>query len=383
MHSSSFISHNIKSIRPSSRIKYASNNLFNRKNKSSILYSLISNISSTTNNYILGRSYSTTTVLHSSSPSNLSVSSPSSVSSSTTKSKPYFITTPIYYVNSSPHVGHLYTSLVADAGARYHALLQNNLFPSSTTSSTTSPSSVLFSTGTDEHGQKVAEAAQKAGIPVKEFCDKITLEFQKLHTDFTIYPSKFIRTTDIAHTIVVQWLWKTLESKGYIYLGDHEGWYCQSDETFLSDSQVQTRKEYLISKNLYVPPPTPEEIAKQEKLERNRQRKLQQKLEKKLLKEQQEGKVKTNTESIKESVSVSTDLTKDTTVPVSPIKTDWTETELQMKVSSESGHPVERIKETNFLFRLSAFRKELNDLYATPITTIVNESSATSTTSQP
>lgn len=309
----------------------------------------------------------------------------------------YFVTTPIYYVNSSPHIGHLYTSLVADAGARYQALKHDTIVtPSLSSSSSSIPSPVLFSTGTDEHGQKVAEAAAKAKVPVEEFCDRISSEFYKLHHQFSIYPTQFIRTTDRAHYAVVQWLWRKLEKEGYIYLGEHEGWYCQSDEAFLADTQVITRKEYLIEKNLYIPPPTPEEIAKQEKIERNKQRKLQHKLEKKALKEalsSSTNNVSTeplsitptivNTVTSKNSSTLvvvggfssipPTDTPTTVTPAPSPLKTDWTEAELQTKVSSESGHPVERIKETNYLFRLSSFRNELNQLFETPVIRTVTD----------
>lgn len=155
--------------------------------------------------------------------------------------KPVLITTPIYYVNSRPHVGHLYTSLLADATSRYYRLSGAN----AKADGRNQGRNVIFSTGTDEHGQKIQEAAEKAGVDPRKFCDEIAESFAGLHRAYDISNDDFVRTTQPRHVAVVRWLWRRLVARGAIYLGTHEGWYCRSDEAFLADAQVCTRAEYL------------------------------------------------------------------------------------------------------------------------------------------
>ena len=138
-------------------------------------------------------------------------------------SKKFYVTTPIYYVNAKPHIGHVYSTLIADTLARYHRLKGNGAF---------------FMTGTDEHGQKVAQAAAEKGLTPKQFTDGVAAEFQQCFREMHFSHDHFIRTTDEAHEQTVQELWKLLESKGDIYLGRYEGWYCISDEAFVTAKDV-------------------------------------------------------------------------------------------------------------------------------------------------
>eukprot|EP00672_Neobodo_designis_P021689 CAMPEP_0174828344 /NCGR_PEP_ID=MMETSP1114-20130205/1267_1 /TAXON_ID=312471 /ORGANISM="Neobodo designis, Strain CCAP 1951/1" /LENGTH=675 /DNA_ID=CAMNT_0016062057 /DNA_START=203 /DNA_END=2230 /DNA_ORIENTATION=+ len=139
------------------------------------------------------------------------------------QSKPFYVTTPIYYVNASPHIGHVYSTLIADTVARYHRLKGEEVF---------------FVTGTDEHGQKVANAAEAKGLTPFEFTTQVSDSFKQCFTDFGMKWDHFIRTTDKEHEAVVQEMWRKLEAKGDIYLGKYEGWYCVSDEAFLTAQNV-------------------------------------------------------------------------------------------------------------------------------------------------
>ena len=135
----------------------------------------------------------------------------------------YYITTPIYYVNDVPHIGHAYTTLACDVVARYMRLSGKN---------------VKFLTGTDEHGQKVAQSAEKAGIDPQEFTDKVSIRFRELADKMNFSHDDFIRTTEERHKKTVQHLWKILEAKGEIYLGKYSGWYSMRDEAFYAESEL-------------------------------------------------------------------------------------------------------------------------------------------------
>jgi methionyl-tRNA synthetase len=135
----------------------------------------------------------------------------------------FYITTPIYYVNDAPHIGHAYTTLLADVLSRYHRLLGTPTH---------------FLTGTDEHGQKVFEAARALDITPQEQADKTVVRFQELWAKLGITHDDFIRTTEPRHTAVVQKILQDLYDKGEIYRGEYEGWYCVSDETFYSEDDL-------------------------------------------------------------------------------------------------------------------------------------------------
>ncbi len=134
-----------------------------------------------------------------------------------------YITTPIYYVNGEAHIGHAYTTFIADSIARHSRLKGLNTF---------------FLTGTDEHGQKIEESAQKFNKPTQEFADEISKTFRDLWDEFNISYDYFIRTTDEEHKTGVQKAFKKMYDNGDIYKGNYEGHYCISCETFFPETQL-------------------------------------------------------------------------------------------------------------------------------------------------
>jgi len=136
--------------------------------------------------------------------------------------KQYF-TTPIYYVNGEAHIGHAYTTFIADTLARHSRLLGNETY---------------FLTGTDEHGQKIEESAKKQNKPTQQFVDEISQTFKKLWEDFDISYDQFIRTTDAKHKKGVQLAFEKMFANGDIYKDFYEGNYCVSCETFFTESQL-------------------------------------------------------------------------------------------------------------------------------------------------
>ncbi len=137
--------------------------------------------------------------------------------------KKVYITTPIYYVNDIAHIGHAYTTIIADVLARYSRLVGYDTF---------------FLTGTDEHGQKIADSAALRGKTPKEYADEISGKFKTLWDDFDISYDKFIRTTDEDHKLGVQKAFQKMFDKGDIYKGNYEGNYCVGCETFFTDAQL-------------------------------------------------------------------------------------------------------------------------------------------------
>ncbi len=135
----------------------------------------------------------------------------------------YYLTTPIYYVNSVPHLGTAYTTIAADALARYRRLLGDDVF---------------FLTGLDEHGQKVEQAATEHGLAPQEWCDQLAEKFQATWQMLDITNDDFIRTTEPRHERAVQQLAQTLYDRGDIYKGHYEGWYCVPDETYWTESDL-------------------------------------------------------------------------------------------------------------------------------------------------
>ncbi|XP_023253752.1 methionine--tRNA ligase, mitochondrial [Seriola lalandi dorsalis] len=177
----------------------------------------------------------------------------------------YYITTPIFYVNASPHLGHLYSAVIADCLHRYKLLQGFNS---------------KFSTGTDEHGLKIQQAAEAAGKDPLTFCTDVSERFKHLFSSCNISYTDYIRTTEQRHRQAVEHFWSVLWKKGHIYKGHYEGWYSTQDESFLTPMQVDDAVD-------------------------------------------SSGK--------------------------------------EIKVSLESGHKVEWMKEENYMFRLSAFRSQLLD----------------------
>ncbi|HZV77584.1 MAG TPA: methionine--tRNA ligase [Candidatus Babeliales bacterium] len=134
----------------------------------------------------------------------------------------YYVTTPIYYISGNPHIGHAYTTIVADVLAR--------------TARTFRPT--FFLTGTDEHGQKVANAAAAAGKTPQEWTDELVPRWKSLFAAYHIAYDDFIRTTEPRHTEKVQRVFERLRESGDVYLGKYEGWYCVEDETFWLESKL-------------------------------------------------------------------------------------------------------------------------------------------------
>lgn len=137
--------------------------------------------------------------------------------------KKFFITTPIYYINDVPHIGHSCTTIAADIIARLHRQLNEKVF---------------FLTGTDEHGQKVEESAIKAGVETQKYCDQISPRFEETWKSLNISFDYFIRTTDLKHKKVVAELLQKIYDKGDAYKDKYEGWYCIGCEKFLTESDL-------------------------------------------------------------------------------------------------------------------------------------------------
>lgn len=135
----------------------------------------------------------------------------------------FYVTTPIYYVNDHPHIGHIYTTLVADAIARYRR---------------TRGDQVYFLTGTDEHGQNIERAAQKRGIQPIELADEVVARYHSLWQAYGISHDDFVRTTEARHHQGVFEMVRRIDAKGDFYTSHHEGWYCASCETFYTDKEL-------------------------------------------------------------------------------------------------------------------------------------------------
>ncbi len=138
-------------------------------------------------------------------------------------SKKIYVTTPIYYVNDKPHIGHAYTSVATDFLARYHRIIGND---------------VRFQTGTDEHGLKIQKAAEKEDIKPIDLCDKNSTKFRELSKILNISNNDFIRTTEDRHIKGAQFLWNKLYENDQIYLDEYTGWYSVSDETFYNEKDL-------------------------------------------------------------------------------------------------------------------------------------------------
>jgi methionyl-tRNA synthetase len=135
----------------------------------------------------------------------------------------FYITTPIYYVNGAPHIGHAYTTVAADVLARWRRLAGDDVF---------------FLTGTDEHGQKVEKAAAAAGLDPQSFTDNVAGQFREMTAWMGASNDDFIRTTEPRHKRACAALWERLAERGEIYLGEYEGWYAVRDEAFYAESEL-------------------------------------------------------------------------------------------------------------------------------------------------
>ncbi len=147
--------------------------------------------------------------------------------------KNFYITTPIYYPSAKPHMGHAYSSIIADFFARFKKIDGFN---------------VIFLTGTDEHGLKIQRAAEKKGIDPQKFCDEISKIFRDLSKTLNLTNTDFIRTTEDRHKRSVQNLWKELKKNDDIYLSKYSGWYSVSDEAFYSEDEIEEHDGKKIAK---------------------------------------------------------------------------------------------------------------------------------------
>jgi len=146
----------------------------------------------------------------------------------------YYITTPIYYVNGEPHIGHAYTTIAADVAARFKRLAGYDVF---------------FLTGTDEHGVNIARVAERNHVSPQEWCDRIAGEFQTLWRRLHISNDDFIRTTEPRHAKVVQTIFTRLFESGDIYKGTYEGWYCAPCESYYAETELGPGKTCPIHTN--------------------------------------------------------------------------------------------------------------------------------------
>ena len=144
----------------------------------------------------------------------------------------FFITTPIYYVNDKPHIGHAYTTIACDILSRFHKLNNDNVY---------------FLSGTDEHGQKVEKASKDSSIDPKNFVDEMSENFKKLIPFLGCEIDDFIRTTENRHINATQSLWKKLNENNQIYLSNYEGWYSVRDEAFYTEDELTKDGNTLIA----------------------------------------------------------------------------------------------------------------------------------------
>ena len=146
--------------------------------------------------------------------------------------KNFYITTPIYYPSAKPHMGHAYSSIVADFFARFKRI---------------DGFKVHFLTGTDEHGLKIQRAAESKNIDPQIFCDEISQTFRNLSSTLNLSNTDFIRTTEDRHKKTVQYLWSQLEKNDDIYLSKYSGWYSVSDEAFYTEEEISEKEDNKIA----------------------------------------------------------------------------------------------------------------------------------------
>ena len=139
------------------------------------------------------------------------------------QSKNFYITTPIYYPSGKPHMGHAYSSIIADIFARFKKLEGFDVF---------------YLTGTDEHGLKIQREAEKNKMDPKVFCDDLSIKFKELTKTLKLSNTDFIRTTEERHHKSVKEIWSRLEKSGDIYLSKYSGWYSVSDEAYYDEDEL-------------------------------------------------------------------------------------------------------------------------------------------------
>ena len=147
--------------------------------------------------------------------------------------KTFYVTTPIYYPSGKPHMGHAYSSIIADVLARFKRLEGYNVY---------------FLTGTDEHGLKIQREAEKNKKDTKLFCDEISKKFDELTKTLNLSNDDFIRTTEKRHYKSVENIWQKLLSSGDIYLDKYKGWYSVSDEAYYDNDEIETIDDNKVAK---------------------------------------------------------------------------------------------------------------------------------------
>ena len=147
--------------------------------------------------------------------------------------KNFYITTPIYYPSAKPHMGHAYSSIIADIFARFKRIDGFNVF---------------FLTGTDEHGLKMQREAEKNSKEIKLFCDELSTKFKDLTKILNLSNNDFIRTTEERHKKSARKIWEILEKKGEIYLSKYSGWYSVSDEAYYFEDELEIVNDIRVSK---------------------------------------------------------------------------------------------------------------------------------------
>ncbi|KAH7033441.1 methionyl-tRNA synthetase [Microdochium trichocladiopsis] len=175
--------------------------------------------------------------LYSSSNNNSGSGSAAAAPGQEPRDKPYYVTTPIFYVNAAPHVGHLYSMVLADVLKRWQVLKGEP---------------AILCTGTDEHGMKVQQAAQQQNMLPKALCDVNSQTFRDLAVTAKLDNDHFVRTTDPDHRAAVQYFWERLVDSGYIYEKTHAGYYCVSDETFYPEDLVALHHDGMTGKVQHV-----------------------------------------------------------------------------------------------------------------------------------
>jgi methionyl-tRNA synthetase len=154
--------------------------------------------------------------------------------------KKIYVTTPIYYVNARPHIGHAYTTIICDIFSRYHKMVGNE---------------VRFTTGTDEHGRKIEQSANNLGIEPRVFTDQVSQLFRDLLPIINVANDDFIRTTEERHKKAVSHLWNVLNDNGHIYMGEYSGWYDIGNEAYFSESELVDGKSPLGGDVRYITEP--------------------------------------------------------------------------------------------------------------------------------
>ena len=147
--------------------------------------------------------------------------------------KNFYITTPIYYPSGKPHMGHAYSSIIADIFARFKRLENYN---------------VRFLTGTDEHGLKIQREAEKNSKQPKAFCDELSLKFKSLSKTLNLSNNDFIRTTEKRHHKAVNEIWNRLVKSNDIYLSKYSGWYSVSDEAYYDSDEIESKNNIKVAK---------------------------------------------------------------------------------------------------------------------------------------